>query len=449
MDSDDCYSWHDRDEIQRNHQWWKVLKRLRGYFCDPTQRPYSYLIVFFLLYVRASLHFCSEIPSGLQKVFVQVFKIDNVLYNFFYHSHTWSSIIFSVPSGLLIDRFIGGRFGIVIMSIVAFTGQMVTVIGAWFESYTLIVLGRATFGTGCTLLISLIFYFQTVWFRGKEIAFVFALGTAVSKLSAGLALFTAQPLYSALDFITTPNNRLGWTLAIGGLLLSINIGIAILVIILDIKGEKVVSRKSIQEVQNVCSVNGIKNFSLSFWLVVVSLTFYFPVFYTFISNGQIFLTSKYRFTLHEANILDSLIFALIPFFSPVVGILVDKYSLNLSFGLLGALIAMFGHIVHGLAKDGSVLPYVAAVLFSCSYALFGASVRPLSSMMMPINQVTTAYSIANGVKGIGAIIIGTFSGFIIDNLGYLITQVYYIVIVSVSFLSLVNVLCIHQYSNQS
>lgn len=74
--------------------------------------------------------------------------------------------------------------------------------------------------------------------------------------------------------------------------------------------------------------------------------------------------------------------------SPFFGILVDKAGKNLLWvmmGITGALIA------HGLLAFTYVNPHVCTIILGLGYSLLASSLWPLIALVIPENQLGTAY----------------------------------------------------------
>ena len=51
-------------------------------------------------------------------------KIDNTRYNLLYSLYSWPNVILSLIGGVLLDRYLGVRFGTVVFSVFVTFGQV-------------------------------------------------------------------------------------------------------------------------------------------------------------------------------------------------------------------------------------------------------------------------------------------------------------------------------------
>ena len=76
--------------------------------------------------------------------------------------------------------------------------------------------------------------------------------------------------------------------------------------------------------------------------------------------------------------------------SPVFGFLVDYFAFN-SAWVIGALVATLAS--HTLLSFTFINPYLAMVLMGCSYSCLAASLWPIVALIVPKEQLGTAYGL--------------------------------------------------------
>lgn len=69
-------------------------------------------------------YYCYDNPAALQRTITTVMKVDNTYYNLLYSLYSWPNVILSLIGGVLIDRWLGVRFGAVLFSSFVCLGQV-------------------------------------------------------------------------------------------------------------------------------------------------------------------------------------------------------------------------------------------------------------------------------------------------------------------------------------
>ena len=125
--------------------------RLYDLLCDPRQRLYRCIIALFLLLNFCCVYFIIELPTGLQTVMLNGMGINAKQYNLLFSVFTVPDIVLSVFGGVLVDKVIGIRSGLLLVAFVTFLGEAVFATGGFIDSYVVTVLGRVILGCLRTL----------------------------------------------------------------------------------------------------------------------------------------------------------------------------------------------------------------------------------------------------------------------------------------------------------
>ena len=180
-----------------------------------SQRYYGYAIASFVFLAYTSMFFAIELPTGLQKTLLNVIDIDAKQYNLLFSISTWPDVVLSVFGGLLVDRVIGIRVGVLLVAAIGVVGEAIFTIGGFFNSYAVILVGRVVFGCGIGFFKNILFVFMALWFKGKEINLVSSLSTCAVRAGASLGILVPQIFYDHLNFIPSKSFRLGVTFSLG------------------------------------------------------------------------------------------------------------------------------------------------------------------------------------------------------------------------------------------
>lgn len=97
---------------------------------------------------------------------------------------------------------------------------------------------------------------------------------------------------------------------------------------------------------------------------------------------------KYGYESAEANAINSLLYSVSAIASPAMGFIIDKTGKN----VLWVILSICGTVLaHGLLAFTYVSPYICMVIMGLSYAMLAGSLWPLIALVVPENQLGTAY----------------------------------------------------------
>ena len=423
-----------KNELDDNYSWLLLdsdLPRVQSresccsYITDPNCRPYRYVIAILLSYILGVLSFCYDIPGGIQSTMIKVMKIDSVQYNLISTGYSWPNIIMSLIGTFIVDQFFNIHVGFVFFGTIVFLGQLIVSLGAYMNSFLVMLIGRIVFGSGIGTTGSILATFQVLWFRNKEITFVASLGRCMCRLMASIALFTPQVIYDALDFIASPYYRHGTTQMAGTLLCLFAVGSTVAISLLDKRGAKIIGRRS--NIKKKISICDIKDFSLAYWIAVLTITIFYTVSFSFTSNAPLYFVSKYGFPKVTANLANSLSYISVAFLGPFVAVLIDMYGYNLVWGLFGIVLFILSDLLNIVGSEEDIyVPFSAAVICSVAYTFVGTALWITPGLLVHNHQVTTAFGVLLSLMALCKSVVGIIVGIIIDYYGYMIMQLFYL-----------------------
>ena len=406
--------------------------------CSPYSPFYRYIILFLICYMKFALFFCIEMPSGLQNTLVNVFKIDAKQYNILFSSLTWADVILSVIGGLLIDKVIGIRRGALLFSVIAVLGKLVFIAGAIYGDsygYVFLVTGRFLFGLGVGPLNNVLNVFLALWFKGK-VTLAMSMTFCTCRIGASLGLVLPQLIYETTNVFSHDNRfRVGCTFVFGLVFLVVSLVSCVAVVLLDNSGVNNIKRKLMTSKR--FDLENLKDFSIKFWLAVISCTMFYAVLFVFVANGQVYYISKFGLTTRQANIVNFLVFAAPVFATPLFGLLIQSVGYNVGWGIAGSMLAMFSHILFNITEEQKGLPYLCTVLFSISYSFFGISIYPIPAFIVQEHQLATAYGLYNTIYSISMTVVSVASGTIVDYAGYMWLEIYFVLLLFSIFVMMI------------
>ena len=275
---------------------------------------------------------------------IRVFKVTAKEYNLLFSAYTWPDIVMSIVGGIVIDRVIGLRAGYLIVTVVAIVGKATVTMGAFVNSFYVIVAGRFIMGCGIGNLKSVGSAFLSQWFRDEKIAFAMAAMFSFSRFGAACGLVVPQLIYDNLDItqyfdIKGNHYRVGFTLMFGFAFLFSSFFVCLFIIFLDTKGAKALGRVALT--RQKFQAKDLKDFiSSKFLMSIVSIASFYSVLYVFVANGQLFFISRFGVSINTANIANFLVFAAPVIVTPIIGFLVDTMGFNVLWGISGLSLAV-------------------------------------------------------------------------------------------------------------
>ena len=401
--------------------------------CDPRQGLYRYIIALFLFLPYSCVFFIIELPTGLQTIMLNGMGINAKQYNLLFSVFTLPDIVLSVFGGVLVDKVIGIRSGLLLVAFVTFLGEAVFATGGFINSYVVTVLGRVILGCGLGLFKNTVFVFLALWFKGKDINLIASLALCAARVGTAIGIVLPELIHSHMDFVPSQNYRIGITFSLGVVASLVAICSSVIVVILDKRGAKITGRKPAHQ-KHKFSLRDLKDFSGIFWLCTLPLAIYYGVIYSFAANGQVFLISKFGFDTSKSNFANVLIFTGPIIIIPLVGLLLDYVGYNILWAVFGVFLAIGAQALYVIG-DGLMdfMPFIAGITYSVAYSFFTNAMYPIPIFIVQEHQLTTAYSLYNVQYCIAFSLISLTSGFIIDYFGFLLLQIYFIVLLFVIF----------------
>ena len=446
-DSDDTSLLAFNSDITNKEDCCELMSFFPSCLCDPHRIPYRYIILILLCYMQGTAMYAVEKLGGIENTIIQVMRIDATQYNLLFSAFTWPNIILCLIGGIVIDRFLGLSRGFILVTLLSLLGEIIFVVGAFVDSFFVMLIGRFILGSGVELVIVVGHAYQAIWFLGKEISFAMSLAMSASRLSGAIGLIVPQLIYESFHFISNPNYRLGASLMVGVLAMILSLICCVMIILLDKRGAKLLEREQLQ-IKKI-TLRDIKDFSISFWLIAIAITIYYPVVFSFTGIGQLFIINKYRLSIIEASVANSLIFAAVIFLTPLIGILVDIFGYNLAWAQFGVVTGIVCHLMYATSTGESYIPFLIGILYSVSYSFFGIAVYPVPALIVQEHQLVTAYGLAKSSYNLGYTVISIISGVIIDSAGYFFMSIYYLLLLYIVFIILIILWAMEAMSKES
>lgn len=128
-----------------------------------------------------------------------------------------------------------------------------------------------------------------------------------------------------------------------------------------------------------------------------------------------------------ANSVDSIIYIISAFISPVLGFLVDYTGRNLFWVLVAILITQ---VSHAMLAFTFIQPLVAMIIMGIGYSVLACALWPMVSLVIPTHQLGTAYGIMQSVQNLGLGCVVLAAGYIVDLKGNIVLEIFFLAWIS-------------------
>ncbi|XP_071039027.1 lysosomal dipeptide transporter MFSD1 [Parasteatoda tepidariorum] len=397
--------------------------------CLDVEKPsYRFLVLFFNCLLTFGSYYCFDMPSVLQDQMQGDFNCPNKTtnetnatttccsdclgmtfsqYNLLYAIYSWTNALVVIGSGFLIDKY-GNRVGALLFSSLCVIGSCVFATGAMYRGtdymLPLMLLGRLVFGAGNGSLTIVQNRVTTFWFTGKELALAFGCTLTFSRLGSVLNFFFTGHLNDAVG--------IKYTLWIGAGLCGLGLVAAIIVGTLDVNGFR---RLGLMDTINTESkqvhISDVKYFSLSYWLLILTIMFFYNGVFPFVADASKFIVDKYHYDDNVAAYMAGAIYDVSLVMSPFLGGLIDVFGKR---GVLCVVCATLTIPVFGLLAFSQAHPLIATIWFGVTYSVAAACMWPSIPLVVSRATIGTAMGLATSVQMIGVgcsnLIVGEIQG---------------------------------------
>ena len=389
-------------------------------YFHPNHWSYGSILLALICFTVFIGYYCNESPGGLEDTIIKVMGIDTTQYNLLFLVTTWPNIFVSVIGGVIADRILGPRSSYLIVMVIITFGQFFWSVGSFVNYFWVALIGRFVIGVGAMISASISKIFIFKWCGKKYATLGLSLNTTAARFGAAVGLSLPQLIYNELYYISNSSYRLGTTVMAGVAGMIICLIVTVVMIIMDRFRSSEFTSKT-----NKIKCSDVKQFSFRFWIAAI-IMMYYAIVYEFSGIGQVFYAQKFGLSLRAASLANSLVFSATIFLTPVMGYVINAVGYHLLWTISGLAIAVIAHLMLLLSNPGlTYIPYLASVIYSISYTLFGSSFWPLVGFLVEANQIGTAYGIYFGFQNLFWGLLAIVSGVIIDISGYFVLEIMY------------------------
>ncbi|KOB77441.1 Major facilitator superfamily domain-containing protein 1 [Operophtera brumata] len=350
-------------------------------WAHPANRVHRFFALLLMCFLCFGSYFCYDTPGALADNFKDDSHLNTSQFALLYSIYSWPNVILCFIGGYLVDRYFGVRLGTVIYMTIVLIGAVVFAMGVYVNAFWLMILGRFIFGIGGESLQVAVNNYVVLWFKGKELNMVFGLQLSFSRFGSTVNFWVMEPIYKYAAHYYHGYEQLGVCLFVASLTCLGSLICGLLLGWMDYRAEKILCRQEERANEEPFHLSDIRHFKSVFWLVSVICV-------------ALFYERKFDFSPQEANNVNSMVYLLSAALSPFFGILIDKTGRNVTWMLLGI-----------------------------SYSLLASGLWPLVALIVPENQLGTAYGICQAVQNMGLATVLILVGVIVDRYGYLMLEI--------------------------
>jgi len=329
-------------------------------------------------------------------------------YNLLYSVYSFPNVILPLFGGMFVDK-IGANYCILIFMCILSGGQAVFALGVSARNYALVLAGRTLYGFGGESLAVAMSSLLALWFKGKETAFAMGLNLSLARVGSVVNDQTSPAIYDMKDNLSTP-------IWFGVFVMLGCLGMMVFMVFMDKRSARKLEAKGFHVEKGGSDervkFSDIKSFPLTFWLLTVSCVVVYACVLPFNNIVKTFLEDRFALSSSKSKDLMMIPFLISAVCSPFLGGVVDKVGKRAWLVLVASCCLMGAHLTMALSNDYS--PVITLVVIGVSYCIYAAAVWPAVSLVIPSNQLGTAYGIITAVQNAGLALVPIILGAVED-----------------------------------
>ncbi|CAD8171350.1 unnamed protein product [Paramecium pentaurelia] len=329
-----------------------------------------------------------EYPALLGEQIKSYFEVSQAEINYLLSFRSFPNMIMSLIGGLIIDTF-GVRRSYVFFGSIVIIGQLLCFMSVILNSFIVMVIGRFIFGLFESSGFVAESYYINKWFKGKENSLAFGIDTGICRLGSIAAAIIYPYLY------TTSNNDLSQCL-----LMCLYIAILsfiIIVILTQIDRCSDLRDKTSDQKLDSIDLRQIKQFSLEFYVTLISCVTCYAVFFIFGYNSVEMFKHIYKLDQKTANTLFSIPYYLSAILSPIVGHYIDKKGKNIEILLIASFCQLLTTTIFYLMPECDTscvaFPMIGSILNGLFFGTYYAVMWPHIPLIVPSHMVGTGFGL--------------------------------------------------------
>lgn len=266
------------------------------------------------------------------------------------------------------------------------------------------LIGRLLFGSGNGSLTIVQNRITAYWFKNKELALAFGITLAFSRLGSVLNFLLTQTVEAHVG--------LKWTLWGGAMLCGLGFLSAIVVSSLDIYGVRQLGDTENLKIESKkVRLTDVKYFSMAYWLLALTIMFFYNGVFPFVADSTKFIQNKYGFDKQTAGYISGSVYDVSMVLSPFLGGVIDIIGKR---GYLALSCSIATIPVFGILAFTNWYPLIATLWLGITYSFAAASMWPSIPLVVSQATVGTAMGLTTSIQmigiGISNLIVGQILG---------------------------------------
>lgn len=362
-----------------------------------------WLILIFMGLAIFGSYYAYDAVSPIADYIIKGMDITRAQYGLLFSYYSLPNFIMVLLGGMLLDK-IGIRKAGNLFAFLCVAGVLITAAGA---SYQVMLLGRLVYGLGSESLIITINKVLAKWFKRKELALAFGLNITVARLGTFAALNSSARIQAWSG---------SWRMALWVAVVIMFVSFVLFFVYsgLDKAKERFFVRKVEGAEEEKFVFRDMFKFHPSFWYVsLLCMTFYSAIF-PFTAFSTVFLQTKFGVSAVLGGTLTSLVITASMIFTPLLGLVVDKFGRRGTMMIIGSLMLVPAHLTLGLTR---MYPAIPMIVLGMSFSLVPAAMWPAIPLMVEEKRLGTAFGLMTLIQNIGLTVFPWIAGKITDISG--------------------------------
>lgn len=363
---------------------------------------WRWLVLFVVSMVMFGSYYIYDVLSPINEFIQQDMGIDNARFGLLFSFYSLPNLLFLlIVAGFILDRF-GIRKAGTFYVFLVLLGSVITALGAG-KSLVVMLIGRIIFGFGSESTLLVTNKVIARWFKGKELGFAYGLNITVMRLGTILALNSAAQ-------IADWTGSWRWSVWASAAVMLVSFILFLIYLVID----KDVDKNIEAGIEEKVVVKDIFKLSSAFWFIsILCVTFYSAIF-PFSNHAPRFLQMKFGLSAAKGGLYTSYIMTASMIFTPLLGLLVDKFGHRGKIMILGSLMLVPAHLLLGLTF---VHPAVSFLILGVSFSLVPAALWPAIPILVKEKFLGTAFGLVAWVQMFGLFLFPMLAGKIVDLSG--------------------------------
>lgn len=409
--SDDMYSYDPTEEeglgydtpsgnVESSIQ---VAEAHVGGCLHPHRRSFRLLILVGACVLTFGAYFSQDVPGAVgTKKMSEFYDVSTTGYSLLYSVYALPNMVLPLIGGMLIDRYLGPKFGGILFAGVVVLGQAIFSLGTLFPTsggYYVGLFGRFVFGLGGENLAVTQSTYCAKWFAGKELATAFSITLSFARFGSAINFLLIPSVVNtfSISFATW----IATGCCVGSFIAAVYLAG------LDWKGDSQIAKKDDDDDDvELIRLKDVLKFGPLYWYLTMIVVFFYISVFVFVQYSAGFFEYQYGKSDTEAGNLNSVIYLTSAIFSPFVGYAIDRIGYPLYF-LIGAT-GTYSLMMLVMMALPFVPPIIPMFLCGLSYTVVASSLWPTVPLVVKPHEVGTAYGIAFSIQNFGQVVAPAF-----------------------------------------